>query len=122
MLALPQLKALQKEHKLYRCYINKDEAIALLFEKGIITTIDLLQPKDETKKAEAVACNTDPSKYAHLKCIRTNPKTVKIHDLETDSVTVFSSAYKIHRALGIYPSFIRDGKVWKGRYKIKVCC
>ena len=122
MLALPQLKALLKEHKLYRCYINKDEAIALLFEKGIITTIDLLQPKDETKKAEAVACNTDPSKYAHLKCIRTNPKTVKIHDLETDSVTVFSSAYKIHRALGIYPSFIRDGKVWKGRYKIKVCC
>ena len=30
MLALPQLKALLKEHNLYRCYINKDEAIALL--------------------------------------------------------------------------------------------
>ena len=29
MLALPQLKALLKEHNLYRCYINKDEAIAL---------------------------------------------------------------------------------------------
>ena len=37
MLALPQLKALLKEHNLYRCYINKDEAIALLLEKGIIT-------------------------------------------------------------------------------------
>jgi len=36
MLALPQLKALLKEHNLYRCYINKDEAIALLLEKGII--------------------------------------------------------------------------------------
>ena len=24
MLALPQLKALLKEHNLYRCYINKD--------------------------------------------------------------------------------------------------
>ena len=42
MLALSQLKALLKEHKLYRCYINKDEAIALLLEKGIITTTDLL--------------------------------------------------------------------------------
>ena len=67
MLALSQLKALLKEHNLYRCYINKDEAIALLLEKGIITPTDLLQPKDETKKATQVACNTDPSKYAHLK-------------------------------------------------------
>ena len=122
MLALPQLKALLKEHNLYRCYINKDDAIALLLQKGIITPTDLLQPKDETKKATQVASNTDPSKYAHLKNIRTNPKTVKIHDLETDSVTVFPSAYKVYRALGIYPSFIRDGRVWKGRYMIKVCC
>jgi len=128
MLALPQLKALLKEHKLYRCYINKDEAIALLLEKGFITTTDLLQPKDETNNAETVtqvtqvACNTDPSKYAHLKSIRTNPKTVEIHDLETSVVTVFPSAYKVYRTLGIYPSLIRDGKVWKGRYKIKVCC
>ena len=30
MLALPQLKALLKEHKLYRSYMNKDEAITLL--------------------------------------------------------------------------------------------
>ena len=37
MLALSQLKALLEEHNLYRCYINKDEAIALLLEKGIIT-------------------------------------------------------------------------------------
>ena len=68
MLALLQLKALLKEHNLYRCYINKDEDIALLLEKGIITTTDLLQPKDETKKATQViqvAPNTDPSKYAH---------------------------------------------------------
>jgi len=112
MLALSQLKALLKEHNLYRCYINKDEAIALLLQKGIITPTDLLQPKDETKKATQVtqvASNTDPSKYAHIKNIRTNPKTVKIHDLETDSVTVFPSAYKVYRVLGIYPSFIRDG-------------
>jgi len=125
MLALPQLKALLKEHNLYRCYINKDEAIALLLEKGIITPTDVLQPKDETKKATQVtqvASNTHPSKYAHLNGIRTNPKTVKIHDLETDSVTVYPSAYKVYRTLGIYPSFIRDSKVWKGRYMIKVCC
>ena len=122
MLALPQLKALLKEHNLYRCYINKDEAIALLLEKGIITTTDLIQRKDETNKVETVNHNTDPSKYAHIKGIRTNPKAVKIHYLETDSVTVFPSAYKVYRALGIYPSFIRDGKVWKGRYMIKVCC
>ena len=75
---------------------------------------DLLQPKDETKKAAQVASNTDPSKYAHLKGIIMNPKIVKIHDSETDSVTVFPSAYKVYRALGIYPSFIRDGKVAAG--------
>ena len=28
MLALPQLKALLKEHNLYRCYINKNDDIA----------------------------------------------------------------------------------------------
>ena len=67
MLALPQLKALLKEHNLYRCYINKDEAITLLLQKGIITPTDPLQPKDETKKATQVASNTDPSKYTHLK-------------------------------------------------------
>jgi len=51
MLALPQLKALLKEHNLYRCYINKDEAIALLLEKGMKTTTGLIQLNDETKKA-----------------------------------------------------------------------
>ena len=58
MLALPQLKALRKEHNLYRCYINKDEAIALLLEKGIITTTDLYQHKDETKKQTQVVSVT----------------------------------------------------------------
>ena len=76
MLALPQLKALLKEHNLYRCYINKDEAIALLLQKGIITPTDLLQPKGETKKATQVpvASNTDPSKYAHLKKYKNESK------------------------------------------------
>ena len=73
MLPLPQLKALLKEHNLYRCYINKDEAIALLLEKSIITPTDL-QPKDETKKATQVASNTDPSKYAHLKKYKNESK------------------------------------------------
>ena len=50
MLALPQLIALLKEHNLYRCYINKDEAIALLLQKGIITPTDLLQPKMRQRK------------------------------------------------------------------------
>jgi len=60
MLALPQLKALLKEHNLYRCYINKVEAIALLLEKGIITTTDLYQPKEihtpKTYKNESKNC------------------------------------------------------------------
>ena len=63
MLALSQLKLL-KEHNLYRCYINKDEAIALLLQKGIITPTDLLQPKDETKKATQVASNTEAIRYS----------------------------------------------------------
>ena len=65
MPALPQLKALLKEHNLYCCYTNKDEAIALLLQKGIITPTDLLQPKDETKKATKVASNTDPYNNTH---------------------------------------------------------
>ena len=110
MLALPQLTALLKEHNLYRCYINKDEAIALLLEKGIITPTDLLLPKDETKKAETAACNTHPSKYAHLKVITTNPKTVKIHDLEKDSVTVFPSAYKVYHTHNFIHQSMADTK------------
>ena len=70
MLALPQLKALLKEHNLYRCYINKDEAIALLLQKGIITPADLLQPKDETKKAAQVTSNTDRLRTAKCFSIR----------------------------------------------------
>ena len=42
MLALPQLKALLKVHNLYRCYINKDDAIPLLLEKGIIIIIIII--------------------------------------------------------------------------------
>ena len=50
MLALPQLKALLKEHNLYRCYINKDEAIALLLQKGIISQRTSFNPKMRQRK------------------------------------------------------------------------
>ena len=62
----------------------------------------------------------DPSKYAYLKTIRTNPKVVEIYDMKTMQTNVYSSTYTLRRALNISPSYIRNGKIWKNRYDIKV--
>ena len=115
MITLPQLKTLLKEHKISNTtYLNKDEIIALLIDKGII-----LQTKSVEKKPEAV--KHDSSKYAYLKGIRTNPKTVEVRDLETDSITIYPSTYKALRAIdGLNSRYIKNGKVWQDRYEIKV--
>ena len=54
--------------------------------------------------------------------MRSNPKKVEIHDLETDKVVPYPSIYKAAlnldhstRVIGMY-----KGKVWRNRYAIKV--
>ena len=63
----------------------------------------------------------DP-KYYFLKQIRSNPKTVEIHDLEKCKVVLYPSIYKAALALNKNPGVISmyDGKVWRSRYAIKV--
>ena len=118
MISLPQLKALLKQHNMQIRYINKDEIIALLMDRQIITAEDILTPKTVAKKSEAAKLDADLSKYAHLKGIRTNPKAFEIYDKETNEVNVYPSMYAVRRMIGISPSRIKDGKTWKGRYVI----
>jgi len=121
MITLPQLKALLKHHNIQYSYINKDEIIALLMDRQIITAEDILKPKVVAvvaKKSETLKLDADLNKYAHLKDIRTNPKAFEIYDMETNKVTVYPSMYAARRMIGISPSRIKDGKTWKGRYVI----
>jgi len=118
MITLPQLKALLKQHNIQCSYVNKDEIIALLMDKQIITAEDVLKPKVVAKKSETVKLDADLNKYAHLNGIRTNPKAFKVYDKETNEIAVYPSMYAVRRVIGISPSGIKDGKTWKGRYVI----
>ena len=117
---LDHLKALAKENNMKCSYMNKDEIIGLLLDKQIITTSDLRNPAVVGEKKEQVKLEVDPNKYAYLKAIRTNPKVVEIYDRKTSQTNVYPSTYKLRRALNISPSYIRDGKIWKNRYEVKV--
>ena len=90
----------------------------MLLDKQIITTSDLRNPAVVGEKNEPVKLEVDPNKYAYLKPIRTSPKVVEIYDRKTMQTNVYSSTYKLRRASS--PSYIRNGKIWKNRYEIKV--
>ena len=62
------------------------------------------------------------SKNIFIRQIRSNPRKVQIHDLETDQVAIYPSIYRAALALGQYPRVIGmyNGKVWRNRYAIKV--
>ena len=57
-------------------------------------------------------------KYNFLRQIRSNPKKVEIHDLETDKVVLYPSIYKADLALDQITMY--NGKVWRNRYAIKI--
>ena len=50
MITLPQLKALLKQHNIQCSYINKDEIIALLMDKQIITAEDVQRLLRKSRK------------------------------------------------------------------------
>jgi len=109
MIALPQLKALLKQHNIQYSYINRDEIIALLMDKQIVNAEDILKPKSVAKKSETAKI-ADLIKYAHIKCIRTNPKAYQIYNKGTNEITVYPSMYAARRVIGISPPCIKDGK------------
>jgi len=120
MIMLDYLKTLAKENNMNCSYMNKDEIIGMLLDKQIISTSDLRNPAVVSEKKEPVKLEVDPNKYAYLKTIRTNPKAVEIYDRETSQTSVYPSTYKLRRTLNISPSYIRDGKVWRNRYEVRV--
>ena len=107
-----------KQNNLHYTCLNKDEIIELLIDnKIIVTPEDLLEskivPAVERREAEK-------GRYEYSKGIRNHPKTVEIFDRQTGETSVFTSTYKVRRAFGVNPRWIKDGKIWKERYMIKV--
>ena len=80
--------------------------IDLLIKRGLINE------KYDTNKQVRARKDIDP-KYYFLKQIRSNPKKVEIHDLETDKVVLYLSIYKAALALDQNPGIIGmyNGKV-----------
>ena len=81
----------------------------------------LIPEKYETNKQVKSKKNVDP-KYNFLRQIHSNPKKVKIYDLETDKVVLYHSIYKAALALDQNTAVIGmyNGKVWRNRNAIKV--
>ena len=61
-------------------------------------------------------------KYKFLKHIRNSPKKVKIQDMETGEIVIYSSMYKAAKRFNQQSRLISayDEKVWRNRYAIKV--
>ena len=80
-----------------------------------ITTITSLPEREDTKKER------NP-KYNFLKYICNSPKKVKIRDMETGEIIVYSSMYKSAKRFNQQSRLIStyDGNVWRNRYAIKV--
>jgi len=103
--------------------LNKDEIIRLLMlinNNIIITPADLLKSKIVETEPAVERHEVEKGGYEHLKGIRNHPKTVEIFDRQTGETSVFTATYKVRRAFGVNPCSIKDGKIWKERYMIKV--
>src|SRR6218665_3220268 len=125
---LPELQSLAKEHNIKGClYRNKSELIALLGEKGLLSSEFVekenlyREEREEKKKRKAKGSNLVDEKYERLKTIITNPRRVEILDRETGEVVVYPSMYKAGKAFGQCARVIskQNGKVWKNRNEIK---
>jgi len=121
MITLPQLKALAKQNNIRYTGLNKDEIIAILIDRNIITTSDICKEKIiVNKKAKPIACQSNNKNYEYLKGIRTNPKKVEVFDRQTNETNTYTSKYKAGRVLGIFPAYFKDGSILKNRYEIKI--
>ena len=122
MIRLTELKAVLKENKI-RGYLhyNKSELVGVLLKTGLlpetinITTITSLSERENTKKER------NP-KYNFLKHIHNSPKKVKIQDMKTGEIIIYSSMYRAAKRFNQQSRLISkyDGKVWRNIYAIKV--
>ena len=87
----------------------------MLSETIKITSITSLSERKNIKK------KINP-KYKFLKHIRKRPKKVKIQDMETGEIIIYSSMYKAAKRFNQQSGLIctYDEKVWMNRYAIKV--
>ena len=111
-----ELKEILKDNEIrgYSHYI-KSKLIDFIAKRRLIPE------KYETNKQVKTKKDIDP-KYNILRQIQSNPKTVEIHDLETDKIVLHPSTYKAAFALEQNPGVIGmyNGKVWRKRYVIKM--
>ena len=104
-----------KENKI-RGYLHhsKSELVDVLVKRGLlletskITTITSPSERENTKK------EINP-KYNFQKQIRNSPKQVKIQDMETGEIIIYSSMYKAAKIFNQQSRLIStyDGKVWR---------
>ena len=121
MIALPELKALAKQNDIRYTGLNKDEIIAILIDKNIMTISDICKEKIiENKKAKPIACQSNNKNYEYLKGIRTNPVKVEVFDRKTNETNTYTSKYKAGRVLGFFPAYFKDGSILNDRYVIKL--
>ena len=66
MITLPQLKEIVRQHNLHCPYMNKDEIIAILLDKKLITTSGLLETKFVEKKQTRRMATANKSGYGVL--------------------------------------------------------
>jgi hypothetical protein len=110
---LPELKLRMKENNIQGySSMKKSEMIAQLVGKGILSNEQVMKPEKPPKVINP--------KYAYLEGIRNSPKRVEIRDLETNTVNIYPSIHKANRAIGHKVIIGNNGKVWQGRYAIKV--
>ena len=97
------------------CHYTKSKLIDLLTQRGLIPV------KYGTNKQEKAKKDIN-AQYNFLKQIRSNPKKVEIHHLETDKVVLYPSIYKAALAFDQNTGLIivYDGKVWRNKYAIKI--
>ena len=81
----------------------------------------LIPEKYGTNKQEKAKNDIEP-KHNFLRQIRSNPKNVEMHDMETDDVVLYPSIYKATLALDQNTRVfsIYDANVWRNRYASRV--
>src|SRR6218665_1639751 len=98
---LPELKSLAKEHNIKgSSYCNKPELIALLGEKGLLSSEFLekenryREEREEKKRRKTEGGGVVDEKCERLKTIRTKLRRVEILDRETGKVHYSFIHYK----------------------------
>ena len=113
-----ELKEILKDNQIRGYSHDSKSNIIDLFDKR-----GLIPEKYDTDKQrkEKRDVDIDP-KYNFLRHMHSNPRKYEIHDLETDKVDLYPSMYKAALALNQNPGVfgMRNGKVWRKRYVIKV--